>query len=152
MILVDSNVWVYFLDASTKEHARVNAALPRLMDEEELLVPTLVQMEVVQYLVKRLGAGAGAAVDAFLAQAAEVAPLTGGITSEAARLLLAHHGDGIGGRDASLLVMAKRHSATILSNDKALVKVAKAMGLRTANPASGPSGGPRDLQGPPRKG
>lgn len=136
MILVDANIWAYFFDASTKEHARVKAALPRLLGEDELLVPTVVQMEVVHYLVKRLGAKAADAVDAFLAQAASVESLTGGTTAEASRLLLARHDAGIGGRDAAILVMAKRHQATLLTNDKDLAKVAKAMGLKVGNPAS----------------
>lgn len=136
MILVDANIWAYFFDANTKEHARVKAALPRLLGEEELLMPTVVQMEVVHYLVKRLGAMAADAVDAFLSQAAAVEPLTGGVTAEASRLLLARQSTGIGGRDAAILVMAKRHQATILTNDKGLAKVAKSMGLKVLNPAS----------------
>ncbi len=136
MILVDANVWAYFLDAGTREHARVKAALPRLLGEEELLMPTVVQMEVVHYLVRRLGPRAAEAVDTFLAQAAEVAALTGGVTVEASRLLLAHHATGIGGRDATLLVMAKRHGAALLTHDKGLAKVAKAMGLKTLDPVS----------------
>lgn len=136
MILVDSNTWIYFFDANTGEHAKVKVALPRLLGEHELLMPTLVQVEVVHYLVRQLGAKAAEAVDTFLAQASEVEPLTGGIVVEAAHLLLAHHASGIGGRDASLLVMAKRHDASILTNDKALAKVAKSMGLKVANPAS----------------
>lgn len=135
MILVDANIWAYFFDANTKEHGRVKAALPRLLGDEELLMPTIVQMEVVHYLVKRLGGDAREAIDTFLAQAAAVEPLTGGITAEAARLLLEQHGAGIGGRDAALLVMARRHDATLLTNDKDLAKVAKTIGVKATNPA-----------------
>lgn len=135
MILVDANIWAYFFDANTSEHTRVQVALPRMLGDEELLMPTVVQMEVVHYLVKRLGPKATDAVDAFLSQAAAVEPLTGGITAEASRLLLAQHSMGIGGRDAALLVTAKRHEATILTNDKDLAKVAKSMGLKILNPA-----------------
>ncbi len=137
MILVDSNVWIYFLDANTKEHARVSTALPRLMDEEDLLIPAVVQMEVVHYLVRRRGAKAADAIDTFLAQAAEVEVLTGGVVVEAGRLMFAHVDTGIGGRDAALLVMAKRRDATLLTNDKPLAKVAKAMGLTVVNPVTG---------------
>lgn len=54
------------------EHGRVKASLPRLLGDEELLMPTIVQMEVVHYLVKRLGGSAREAIDTFLAQAAAV--------------------------------------------------------------------------------
>ena len=136
MILVDANVWIYFFDANKKEHVRVRAALPRILGDDDLLMPTVVQMEVVHYLVKQLGAKAADAVDTFLAQAAEIAPLSGGVTVEAARLLLAHNSTGIGGRDAAILVMAKRYDATIATNDKGLAKVASAMGLKVANPVA----------------
>ncbi|MHB1261287.1 MAG: type II toxin-antitoxin system VapC family toxin [Thermoplasmatota archaeon] len=135
-MLVDSNVWAYCFDAGAKEHPRVKTALPRMLGDDDLLMPTVVQIEVVHYLVKRLGKDAGPAVDTFLAQAAEVEPLTGGIVAEAARLLVAQRATGIGGRDAALLVMAKRHAATLLTNDRDLAKVAKAMGIPVANPAS----------------
>ena len=134
MILVDSNIWIYFLDASAPEHAKVKTALPRAL-KGDLLVPTVVQMEVVHYLVSRLGAQAEPHVETFLTQEAEVEPLSGGITAEAARLLLAHRESGIGGRDACLLVTAKRRDAMILTHDHALAKAAKALGLRTADPA-----------------
>lgn len=134
MILVDSNIWIHYFDANTKEHGRVKANLPRILGEEDLLMPTVVQLEVVHYLVRQLGAKARDAVDTFLAQASEVEPLTGGIVVESSQLLLAHHKAGIGGRDASLLVMAKRHGASLLTNDTDLAKVAKTMGLSVTNP------------------
>lgn len=137
MILVDANIWAYFFDANTKEHARVRTALPRLLGDAELLMPTVVQIEVIHYLVRRMGADAAPAIDTFLGQTAEVEPLTGGVTAEAARLLLAHHAAHIGGRDAAILVMAKRHDATILTNDKDLARIAKTMGLKVTNPVSG---------------
>lgn len=62
--------------------------------------------------------------------------MTGGITAEAARLLMDQHAIGIGGRDAALLVMARRHDATTLTNDKDLAKVAKAIGVKATNPAA----------------
>lgn len=137
LILVDSNIWAYFFDANTKEHSRVKATLPQMLGHDDLLMPTIVQLEVLHYLVRRLGPAAEPAVDTFLAQTAEVEPLSGGVTVEAARLLLAHHGSGIGSRDAALLVMAKRHAATLFTNDKDLATVAKALGLAIRNPVAG---------------
>ncbi|MHB8633324.1 MAG: type II toxin-antitoxin system VapC family toxin [Thermoplasmatota archaeon] len=134
MILVDANVWAYYLDTNTAEHGRVKQALPRLLGEDDLLMPTVIQMEVIHYLVRRLGASASEAVDTFLAQACEVEPLTGGITSEAARLLLAHRTAGIGGRDAAILVIARRRDAHVLTSDKALGGVARTLGLQVTNP------------------
>lgn len=136
MILVDSNIWVYAFEAGAPEHARVGAALPRLLESEDLLIPAVVQLEVVHFLARRLGERAGDAVDAFLSQEAKVEALTGNIVSEAARLLVVQRGTGIGGRDAAMLVVAKRNGATLASNDRAVLKVAKAMGIATTNPAA----------------
>lgn len=134
MILVDANIWVYFLDASSKEHARVKTALPRLLGDDELLMPTVVQMEVIHYVARRLGAGAHEVVHTFLTQAGTVEPLTGGLVAEASRLLLAHLATGIGGRDAAILATAKLHGATLLTHDQDLARAAQAMGLRVADP------------------
>lgn len=135
MILADSNIWIYYLDASTKEHAKVKRALPRAL-AEGLLMPTIVQMEVIHYLVRRLGANAEPHVETFLAQEAEIEPLTGGVTVEASRLLLAHRETGIGGRDACLLAIARRREAKVFTNDGPLTKGATALGLRTADPVA----------------
>lgn len=136
MILVDSNIWAYYLDAGCKEHKRVAAQLPRLLGDQELLMPSVVQLELVHYLVKRLGSQSGPALDAFLGQAAEIVPLSGGLVVEAARLLQAHRDSGIGGRDCVLLVAAKRHEATLFTNDKALARAAAKLDVPVVNPAA----------------
>lgn len=135
MILPDANVWIYLLDATTPQHKAVRTRLPRLMQDVDVLIPAVIQMEVLHYMVRRLGADAADAIDAFLTQPAEIAPLTAEVTGEAARLLMTHRATGIGGRDAAILVIARRKQATLLTNDKALTKVATAMGITVENPA-----------------
>lgn len=99
-------------------------------------MPTLVQMEVVHYLVRRRGAAAKPAVETFVSQSAEVEPLSGAVTLDAARLLLTRHEQGIGGRDACLLVIARRREAILMTHDRPLAEVAASMGVSTADPAS----------------
>lgn len=135
MILVDANIWIYFLDAATPESKRVQAALPKLLDDHELVMPTLVQLEVVHYLVREMGARAADAIDGFLSVAAHVEPVGADMTAEAARFLLAHRGTGIGSRDAFLLVMAKHLGAGVATHDRKMASLAPSIGIEVEDPA-----------------
>lgn len=135
MILVDSNIWIYHLDAATKEHATVRQRLPPLLDEG-LLVPTVVQMEVIHYLVRRLGPEAQGDVETFLSQECEIAPLSSRITLEASRLLIQHAKAGIGGRDSVLLATAQRRDAALATHDRVLADVAGRLDIKTSDPAT----------------
>lgn len=134
MILLDANVWIYYLDAELPEHRRVAAWLPGAIAQEDVLVPTLVQVEVLHHIARRLGEDAADTIDAFLAHPGEVEPLTGSVVAEASRLLLAQRGEGIGGRDAALLVMAKRAQARLATADKALARAARKLGVKVVDP------------------
>lgn len=135
MILVDSNVWIYLLDAGTDEHDRVRERLPILLEDEELALPAVVQMEVVHYVERALATqDARPVVADFLSTSGRVLPLDGGTVARAADLLLdADH--GIGGRDATLLVACLDHEATLATNDEALAEGAAEHGVEVVNPA-----------------
>ncbi len=135
MILVDSNIWIYHLDAATKEHAEVRKRLPPLLNEG-LLMPTVVQMEVIHYLVRRLGPEAQPDVETFLSQECEIEPLSSRTTLEASRLLIQHAHAGIGGRDAVLLATAQRRDAGLATHDTALADVAGRLDIKTSDPAT----------------
>jgi predicted nucleic acid-binding protein len=136
LILVDSNVWVYYLDAALSEHTRVSDRMDGILPGEEVLIPAVVQLEVIHHLVLRLGKAATEAVHAFLAFPGEVEPLTGRHAAEAARLLLAHRASGVGSRDAALLLLAQRTGATLVTSDKPLLKLAKKLDVPTINPTA----------------
>ncbi|MBI4393110.1 MAG: PIN domain-containing protein [Euryarchaeota archaeon] len=137
MILVDSNIWICFLDAEAREHAAVEKALPALLKDHDALLPAPVQLEVLHYLSRQVDEGLEEIIDDFLSQPGEVEPLTGAVVSECSRLLAKHRGLGLGGRDAALLVMARNRGATLATADKALARVAKKVGISVVNPASG---------------
>ncbi|MFX1500417.1 MAG: type II toxin-antitoxin system VapC family toxin [Promethearchaeota archaeon] len=54
-IFIDSNYWIYLFDKTTAEHELVKKHFNNLFDEAILAVNTVVMMEVMHYLVKRLG-------------------------------------------------------------------------------------------------
>lgn len=55
IIFVDSNYWIYLFDKTTIEHESAKKYFNNLYDEAVLASNTVVMMEVMHYLVKRLG-------------------------------------------------------------------------------------------------
>lgn len=134
MILIDSNAWIYFLDAGLEEHVRVVEHLTDLVAEDDVLVPAVVQVEVLHYIAHQMGDAARGAAEVFLAFPGTIEPLDGGSVHRAARILLEHRDDGIGGRDAALLAAAKRHDARIATADRSLSRTAEALDVKTVDP------------------
>lgn len=135
MILVDSNVWIHYLDAGLDPHPTVRGRLPEILAEDDALVPTVVQMEVLHYVARTLE-DPGGTVDNFLAFPGQVHPLTSGDVIDASRILLDHRDEGIGGRDAALLVAARAHDATLATSDRALIDVAERIDVPAIDPTA----------------
>ncbi|MHA2399992.1 MAG: PIN domain-containing protein, partial [Promethearchaeota archaeon] len=55
IIFIDSNYWIYLFDKTTAEHEFVKKHFNNIYDKTILAVNTVVIMEVMHYLVKRLG-------------------------------------------------------------------------------------------------
>ena len=49
MFCIDANIWIYYLDADTPENASVADPLNEILRDERILMPTILQMEVVHY-------------------------------------------------------------------------------------------------------
>jgi predicted nucleic acid-binding protein len=54
MILIDSNIWNYYFDQSSKEHEYVIRAVEKFIEKEEIVINTVIVMEVSHFLVKNL--------------------------------------------------------------------------------------------------
>lgn len=130
MILVDSNTWIYYLDQVVPEHARVAPRLRALLEREELLLTTVVQMEVAHYLVRNLRGEAGPALETFFSVPAHLESLEPEDVKASVGLLVEFAHEGIGGREASLLHAAKKNGAALVCTaDKPLAKVARKLGM-----------------------
>jgi predicted nucleic acid-binding protein len=138
VILPDANIWIYHLDEGLRpEHDRVKPWLSRWIQRSEVLVPAIVETEVIHYLARQLEPGTvRATVKNFLAHPGEVANLDPSTNRDAADLLVSQADRGIGGRDAAILVAAKRHDATVVTHDEALFRVARDWGLDAHDPAA----------------
>src|SRR3989338_6013804 len=55
MIFIDSNIWCYFFDTKAAEHKKVSAYLESILGKEEIVMNTVIAMEVAHYLIKNLG-------------------------------------------------------------------------------------------------
>jgi predicted nucleic acid-binding protein len=138
VILPDTNIWISHFDEDIEpEHERVKSWLSRWLPESEVLVPAIVENEVLHYLARQLEPEtARRTVRAFLAHPGQAANLDSSTNRDAADLLVSQANRGIGGRDAAILVAAKRHDATVITHDEALFEVARDWGLDAHDPAA----------------
>ncbi len=55
IIFIDSNYWIYLFDQTTPEHPHMKDHFSKIYDESKFAVNVVVMVEVMHYLVKRLG-------------------------------------------------------------------------------------------------
>jgi len=124
MLMVDSNIWAYYLDADALEHKYVAPEVKRAL-REGVLINTVVVMEVAHFLIKNLGPVLGKEkLEVFLNFPMEVDELTLDLARRAADELSKYSHLGIGGRDATLLAtMRGRNVLRIMTHDEALKRV-----------------------------
>ncbi len=123
MIVFDSNVWIFAVDDLRPEHAEAKRRLAQAVAADDLLLPAVVQMEVAHYL-SRYGVNAQPLLDQFFDQPGLRQAMDEGALREAAPLVLAER-PAIGTRDALLLIHCKQTGARLVTQDKALAKVAR---------------------------
>jgi uncharacterized protein len=109
MILVDTSAWIEWLIGSTTGDT-VAGFLP---DQEEWLVPTLVQLELVKWLSREVGEEKADQVVAFT-QVCQVVPLDTEIALAAAEACREHR---LATADAIIFATARARGATLLTCD-----------------------------------
>jgi predicted nucleic acid-binding protein len=125
VILVDSNIWAYYFDASLPEHSKVVRPLEVGLKKNSVAVNATIVVETLHYLVKRLGSLEGTKKGrVFLSYGM---PLYG-IDEETVELTLTKLGEfthlGIGGRDASILAtMSIEGINSLMTHDQAFKRI-----------------------------
>lgn len=56
IMFIDSNYWIYLFDETTVEHTDVKNHFEKIYDQCQFAINIPVMIEVMHYLVKRLGA------------------------------------------------------------------------------------------------
>lgn len=108
MIFIDSNVWCYFFDTSSKEHRKASDFIEKILEKEEITINVFVVIELAHFLVKNLGPVAGKKkIAIFLEFPLVVEDVQYRSVKEAIDFLWQYSHAGIGGRDATILATMK---------------------------------------------
>lgn len=110
MVLVDTSAWIEWLIGS----ATGDAVAAHLPDQQDWLVPTMVQLELAKWLTREVGEDKADQVIAFT-QVCQVVPLDTEIALQAAEACRAH---GLATADAIILATARTRAAALITCDQ----------------------------------
>ena len=125
IIFIDSNYWIYLFDKTCDEHKYVEEHFDTLYNTASLAINTVVMIEVMHYLVKRLGAPVAkekwklfSSID-FIIGNLEFDQL-----DSIFEVFSKFSHTGIGGRDATILsFMEDQNISKLCSHDNAFTKI-----------------------------
>ena len=125
IIFIDSNYWIYLFDKGTPEHPYIKEHFNLIYNSNELAVNVVVMIEVMHYLVKRLGATlAKEKWDIFSSMELINDDLTYNNLDDIFNELSKYSHLGIGGRDSTILSFLFRAKIdTICTHDGSFKKV-----------------------------
>lgn len=123
MIAVDSNIWIYYLDATLPEHGKVKPALEAVIQTEEILTSTIIWMEVAHYLFKVSSLPraelSGRIKSMFRLSTMKIADFDKDTLNTGIETLEDKYRYGIGGRDAAILATMKRYGVEkLMTHDR----------------------------------
>jgi len=125
IVFIDSNYWIYLFDETTPEHPYVKNHFEEIYDEFQIAINIPVMIEVMHYLVKRLGSNlARPKWDIF----SSMNFIYDDLTFQDLDLVFNELSDfthtGIGARDATILASMKKLSVQkICTHDKSFKQV-----------------------------
>jgi predicted nucleic acid-binding protein len=125
VILIDTNIWAYYFDATLDEHTHVIKPVETALRQHSAAANSTIAIETLHYLVRRLGPLAGGDKGhVFLNYGIPLYILDSqGLELTRQKLCELSH-LGIGGRDASLLAtMAQQELQEIMTHDQAFKRV-----------------------------
>jgi len=139
MIIIDSNIWAYYFDESAPEHGYVIEAVENALKTEEIVINTVIIMELAHFLIKNLGIDVGRRkLRVFLGFPFTIVDLTHELVLIAIRLLVRYAHLGIGGRNATILAtMRKLGIDTIMTHDTAFKRIPD---IKVVDPIPSPLG------------
>jgi len=125
IVFIDSNYWIFLLDKTCDEHDYIVDHFKVLYDNSSLAINTIVMVEVMHYLIKRLGTTIAkqkwqlfSSID-FMVGNLEFEQL-----DRIFDVLSKFSHTGIGGRDASILSFMEDNNITKLcTHDNAFKKI-----------------------------
>lgn len=125
IIFIDSNYWIYLLDAATIEHIHIKNHFKKIFDTHKFAINVIVLIEVMHYLVRRLGNQI--AQDKWKLFTRIDFICTDIIFEDLDNIfneLINYSHTGIGGRDATIISSMKTLNITeICTHDKSFQKI-----------------------------
>ncbi len=125
LIFIDSNYWIYLFDQTSPEHNAVKTHFQTIYPEAKIMVNVIVMMEVMHYLVKRLGPEiAQEKWKLFTSIPMDVGNLEHMELDSVFEILKTYSFTGVGSRDATILSYMKRKKIVdIATHDKDFAKI-----------------------------
>ena len=125
MIFIDSNYWIYLFDKTTPEHQAVKDHFREIYPTATIMVTVVVMMEVMHYLVKRLGPEIAQKKWELLSTIPfEIGDLVHIELDTVFDMLKTYSFTGIGSRDASILAyMKKKKIVNIATHDENFTRI-----------------------------
>ena len=125
MLFIDSNIWCYYFDESSKEHKKVAVYLDNILSKEKIVLNTLIIQEISHYLIKSLGSIKGKEkINKLLEFSFIIKDFDYDLLLIAIDMLSSYTHTGIGGRDATILATMKKFNVKqLVTHDKAFKKI-----------------------------
>ena len=125
IVFIDSNYWIYLFDKTCEEHTYIAEHFKDLYDNSSLAINTVVMIEVMHYLVKRLGPTvAKEKWQVFSSIDFIIGNLDFDQLDIVFEVLSKFSHTGIGGRDATILsFMEEQNISKLCTHDKAFKKI-----------------------------
>lgn len=124
-IFLDSNYWIYLFDETTPEHKYVKDHFNEIFNNYQIVVNVIVLIEVMHYLIKRLGTNIGKSKWNLFSS---IDFICDGLSFHELDLIFVEFSryvhTGIGGRDATILAsMNKMAVKTIGTHDQSFKRI-----------------------------
>ena len=125
ILTIDTNIWAYYFDKDSPENRRVTGPVEKALKSEQIVINTIIVIEVAHFLVKNLGPVNGSEkLGVFLSFPFVVSDFDYRSALDSVEMLKRYSHLGIGGRDATILaLMSKAKVKRIMTHDMALKKV-----------------------------
>ena len=125
ILIIDTNIWAYYLDRDSVEHESVIAEVEKALKSEQIAVNTVIIMELAHFLIKNLGpVDGGEKLGVFLRFPLVISDFDYRNALDSVEMLKRYSHLGVGGRDATILAtMSAAGVKRIMTHDEALKKV-----------------------------
>jgi predicted nucleic acid-binding protein len=145
LISIDSQIWIYYLDANAVENKNVLRYLDGkeedgILFKEKILITTIIPLEVAHNFFRNEEIDPEKAYEiitnTFHLQNLEIKEVSMALMEEALKILAKNRKKGIGGRDAIILATLEQEQVdTIITHDKNLLELKN---LRRIDPVFNP--------------